>query len=129
MQEFKRIAALYGMIVNIIPWNQHHATYSCEDIEIWEVRRQPHHIGTLVINGDLDNEVTSELLDRTEIPELMHNEEFPAKVECLSWGEQIEELRINISWNSDNIPVTIKQDISKGTVGGLLWPSAVVASR
>ena len=36
-QEFKRLAFTYGLQVRVIPLQDHHPIYSCEDIELWEV--------------------------------------------------------------------------------------------
>lgn len=36
-QEFRRIAALYGMKVRLIPIEEHHPIYCSEEIELWEV--------------------------------------------------------------------------------------------
>ncbi len=98
-QEFQRLCATKGLSVNLVPLSEHHETYCAEDIEIWEVRR-------------MNSDGSSVKLD--------------SKQRCIlqTWGEQKELIPIFL----DGLELQIQQTPKSG-IGGILWPSSVIATR
>ena len=90
------------MKVRVIPLSDHHASYSAEDIEIWEVTRARH----VAENSNVDTVVT--LRDTVTVH---------------SWGN-VSSVDVSIN----NLSVSVRQDLG-GVIGSIVWPSSVIASR
>ena len=98
-QEFERLAELHGMKVRVVPLSEHHACYSAEDIEIWEVTR--------ACNAEKHSD-TDSVLNRVTVS---------------SWGNVAS---VDVSIN--DVAVSVRQDLG-GVIGSIVWPSSVIASR
>lgn len=94
------------MNVKLVPLADHHQLFSAEDIEIWEVTRRPSKLHTQQL------------------------EPSAGDVLVRSWGP-LPELGFTLraaSLSSVPLTVRVRQDID-GVIGGVLWPSAVIAAR
>lgn len=101
IQEFARLAAEFNLKVEVVPLAKHHPDFCADDIEIWKVRR--------------GSSPSSELGD----------EQQPSPgVECAIWGENQPFAQLSVQGR----PITIQQNSETG-IGGVLWPSSVVACK
>ena len=110
-QEFERLAALRGMQVRVIPLTEHHAVYSAEDIEIWEVTKCDASVATVTssANSDRNNNSDSQGVGTSAI--------------FYSWGE----VPI-VQFNMCGVQLSLKQRLN-GLISDMLWPSSALASR
>jgi predicted nicotinamide N-methyase len=104
--EFERLCIKHGLKKTLVPLSEHHPTYSCEDIEIWEVR--------CMTDGEREAAQSSESMRA-----LQHK----SVLQMRSWGSLPE-----VTAEMDGTPFTIQQKID-GSIGCILWPSSVVMSR
>ena len=90
------------MKVRVVPLSDHHAIYSAEDIEIWEVTRARH------VEESTNVETVVSIRDTVTVH---------------SWGN-IPFIDVSIN----DVPVSVRQDLG-GVIGNIVWPSSVIASR
>lgn len=101
-QEFRCIAAKYGLEVKAIPIQKHHKTYSSEEIELWEVRRK-------------EGACTSSSNNVCE------------SVAVKTFGDDKEVIEVVLSGYSCMIRQNIQQ---KGSfIYGYVWPASIVTCR
>ena len=134
--EFYRLAANYGLHVEVVPSTMHDDIFSAEDIEIWEVRRAEYKdipSKLSVMNRDNNGEEgCASLLSLPLSPSLMGS-----SLTFDGWGD-LEQIHAQMQAyyhekatgekKRFTIPITINQVVNS-TTGSYLWPSSAILSR
>ena len=136
--EFSRLAAKYGLHVEIVPFNLHDKIYSAEDIEIWEVRRSgrkdmPPILSVMNSRRSIQNNNES-----NSAPSSLCSSMFEASsLHFDGWGDLNKiQVQMRVSHidgtlgekKSFMLPIYINQVINS-TTGSYLWPSSAILSR
>ena len=108
------MAALHGMQVSLIPLQEHHEDYCCDDIEIWEV--------TLATDSTSKDSVAS-------LPITASATGSAYQLKILSWGEGLSSIRVQICTNNKPALDLLIHQTPGSVVGCYVWTSAVVTSR
>jgi hypothetical protein len=108
-QEFRRLAALYGLQVISIPISEHHPVYCADDIEIWEVRKQATSLSCLDKDSASSAGVTHEAL------------------RVMSWGAVAE---VEVMLGRPRRTVRLSQEVGLGgMIGCTLWISSIYITK
>jgi hypothetical protein len=108
-QEFRRLAALYGLQVISIPISEHHPIYCADDIEIWEVRRQ-----STSLDYPCDDSTASSGVQQ-------------AALRVMSWGA-VAEVEVHLGRPRRSVRLSQKVGLG-GMIGCTLWISSIYITK